>query len=304
MPRWSFARAGSGALCLAVGCCLSPPSQAAEYALGAYLLGLTIPMSGYIPPPGFYFSNTYLLYQGSGNLYPKTRVTYNFVADVAILAWISEEKLFGASIGVAATVPFVGDRNRYLVNQTTATQSAINSIGDSELSAVLGWHAGDNNWCLIVTGFMPTGNYDPARIVQTGLHRPALDIKGAYTFLSYETGLEASAALGMTFNAPNTATNYQSGAELHFEWALNEHLPFGAALGVGGFFYQQVTSDGGVGDLNGAFKGRIAAVGPLVSYTLKAGPQEVTLSGRWFHEFAAQNRVSGDLIFASLSFPF
>ncbi len=99
----------------------------------------------------------------------------------------------------------------------------------------------------------------------------------------------------------NTATNYQSGAELHFEGALNEHFPFGLAAGVGG--YKQWTPDGGSGDMVGAFRGRVAAIGPLLSYTFKEGTQEVTLSGRWFHEFDITHRVQGNSILASLSFP-
>jgi hypothetical protein len=43
-----------------------------------------------------------------------------------------------------------------------------------------------------------------------------------YTYLGLRTGLELTGALGLTLNAPNTVTNYQSGAELHFEWALNQ----------------------------------------------------------------------------------
>jgi hypothetical protein len=79
----------------------------------------------------------------------------------------------------------------------------------------------------------------------------------------------------VTLNGRNTATNYQSGAELHFEWAVNQHFPFGLAAGVSGFFYQQVTDDHGSGAQLGAFRGRVAAVGPLLSYALKAGAQEV-----------------------------
>ncbi len=96
---------------------------------------------------------------------------------------------------------------------------------------MLGWQAGDQHWRLVVSGFVPTGDYDAGRIAQTSLNRPALDIKGAYTFLSLETGLEASAALGVTVNGINTATNYQSGAELHFEWSLSQFLPFGLSVG-------------------------------------------------------------------------
>jgi hypothetical protein len=176
-------------------------------------------------------------------------------------------------------------------------------VADTEYSAILGWHAGEQHWNVILTGFAPTGNFDPNRVVQTSLNRPALDLRGAYTYLSLQTGLEVTGALGLTLNAPNTATNYQSGEELHFEWAANEHLPLGLAAGVGGYFIQQVTNDHGSGDQFGAFRGRVAAVGPLLSYALKAGAQEVDFSARWFHEFATQNRVRADLIYASFSFP-
>jgi hypothetical protein len=86
----------------------------------------------------------------------------------------------------------------------------------------------------------------------------------------------------------NTATDYQSGDELHFEGALNEHFPFGLATGVGGYYFQQLTADGGSRDRVGAFRGRVTAIGPFLSCTIKAGTQEVTLSGRWFHEFDAK----------------
>lgn len=134
------------------------------------------------------------------------------------------------------------------------------------------------------------------------MNRPALNIKAGYTYLSLQTGFEASAALGITLNMINTATDYQSGEELHFEAALNEHLPFGLAAGLGGYYYQQITPDGGSGDKIGAFMGRVAAIGPLLSYTFKAGAQELTLSGRWFHEFDVSHRVQGNSVFGSLSF--
>jgi hypothetical protein len=73
-------------------------------------------------------------------------------------------------------------------------------------------------------------------------------------------------------------------------------------LGVGGYYYQQITADGGSGDSVGAFRGRVAAIGPLLSYTFKAGAQELTLSGKWFHEFDVAHRVQGNSVFASLSF--
>ena len=136
---------------------------------------------------------------------------------------------------------------------------------------------------------------------ESTLNWPGFNIKGGYTFLS-ETGTELSAAAGVTFNLRNTATNYQSGDELHIEAALNHHFPFGLAVGAGAIFYQQITGDYGSGARLGSFIGRDAGVGPLLAYTLKAGEQEVTFSGKWFHEFAVRHRVRGDIIFASFSF--
>lgn len=298
--RRAFKKA-SGAACLAASFVAVQPSEATEYGFSEYFLGLTIPMSGYVPPPGVYFWDTFLLYQGSS-----PTLDSNLVIDIAQAGYFLNTSLSGATFGFVATIPFIGDRNSVPVSFTDSPgirrTAEIASIADTDYSAVLGWHAGDNNWCVVLTGFAPTGNYNPNRFVQTGLNRPSLDIKGAYTFLSLQTGTEVSGALGMTFNAVNTATNYQSGAELHFEWALNQHFPFGLAAGAGGFLYQQMTNDYGSGNHVGPFRGRVAAAGPLLSYTLKAGAQEVTLSGRWFHEFAVEHRERGDTIFASLNF--
>ena len=317
MTTWTTMRTVSGAICLAGILSMGEPAQATEFGVSQYILGLTLPMTGYTPPPGVYFWDTFALYQADGNLLPatgsrsSTRVTKNVVADIAIVGWFPDFKLFGADPGFAVTVPFGSVRATADFTVAAPMRPAqrfgrtgeIAGIGDTEYSAILGWHAGEQHWNVMVTGFAPTGNFDPNRLVQTGLNRPALDLRGAYTYLGLQTGLELTGALGLTLNAPNTVTNYQSGAELHFEWAVNQHFPLGLAAGVGGFFSQQVTNDHGSGDQLGAFRGRVAGVGPLLSYALKAGAQEVDFSARWFHEFAVQNRLRGDLIYASLAFP-
>ncbi|MGH6799891.1 MAG: SphA family protein [Methylocella sp.] len=296
-------RTACGVICLAGNLFMDLPAKATEFGFNAYILGLTLPMSGYTPPPGVYFWDTFVLYQGGGNLFPatgstsSTRITRNIVADIAIVGWVPDFKLFGADPGFAVTVPFAS--NRVTVNSRA---DEIVSIADTEYSAILGWHAGEQHWNVVLTGFAPTGNFNPNRFSLTSLNHPALDLKGDYTYLSLQTGLEVTGALGLTLNAPNTATHYQSGEELHFEWAVNQHFPFGLAAGVGGYFYQQVTDDHGSGATFGAFRGRVAAVGPLLSYALKAGAQEVDFSARWFHDFAVQNRFRGDLIYAGFSF--
>jgi hypothetical protein len=284
------------------------PLRAAEYGFQNFILGLATPLAGYTPPPGLYFRDEFFLYHGSfdakGGL-----ATYNIVANAGIVAWYPDWNVFGGSPGFAAVVPYIGVRNKFRFGAENtqsfheSTQSA-NALGDTEYCAILGWHEGEHHWNVMVTGFMPTGHNTPGVISITGLNRPAVDFRGAYTYLGLETGLELTGALGVTVNAMNDNTNYRTGAELHFEWAAEQHLPFGLYFGATGWIYQQLTGDTGLGAVDGAYIGRAFAVGPSVGYTIKAGPQEIKLSGRWYHEFLVKNRPSGDAIFASLDFRF
>jgi hypothetical protein len=308
----------AAALCLAGGLAAAP-AQAAEYGLGDYLLGYSIPLIGYTPPAGLYYSDTFYLYSGSASANLKiplgrqigAGLTYQFAVNISQVSWVTDLKALGGSIGFAAIIPYGSDMNTagvaftgpLGVNRQLGVSQQVHALGDTAYATFIGWEAGEHHWNLTLTGFAPTGDYSSTSLAITGLNRPAVDLKAGYTFLS-TTGIEVSAGLGMTINAVNAATNYQSGEELHFEWALNEHLPFGLSAGVGGYFYQQVTNDGGQGDEHlGAFKGRVAAVGPLASYTIKTAESQVVLSARWFHEFDVKNRVRGDSIFASLAFP-
>ena len=104
-------RATCGAFCLAGGALAVQPSQAAEYGLGNYLLGLSLPMSGYTPPPGLYFSDSFYFYRGSaGNsvTFPRGRivaagVTEKFAVDIATLAWFTNVDVIGATFGLGIT---------------------------------------------------------------------------------------------------------------------------------------------------------------------------------------------------------
>ncbi|WP_374308370.1 transporter [Methylocella sp.] len=310
---WTLARLALALLPLGA----AAPAGAVEYGLSLYQLGLVTPSPGVTPPPGLYFYDVFAYYRGSGELHEHarvpdpTRVTYKITGDLAIFALYTDFELFGGTLGFATTnavgaqqtsvaTPYVDAQG---VPSVLRASREINGFADSELTALLGWRAGDNHFKLYVSGFIPTGNYDPARIAQTGLNRPALDVKGAYTFIGSDTGFEASAALGMTLNATNVKTDYTSGAELHFEWTLGQHLPQGLFLGVGGYFYQQVTPDSGPGAIYGGFEGRVAAAGPVVSYRLRLDGQEAYFSAKWYHEFANYNRVAGDVLFATMGFP-
>ncbi|WP_395664442.1 transporter [Methylocella sp.] len=312
-----FARSLATSICVVAPLFGATGARGVEYGLSLYQLGLVAPSAAVAPAPGFYFWTTYLLYHGAGNLYEHAahpspaRVSYDISANIAIFAWYSDIELLGGRIGVATT--------NAIGSETTGTsywgvdglgaprlfaaQQGVSGFADSELTGILSWRSQDNHYKLTVSGFFPTGNYDPSRLAQTGLNRTALDVKGAYTFLGSTTGFEVSAALGLLLNGANSRTDYQSGAELHFEWSIGQHLPQGLYVGVGGYALQQVTPDAGAGAVYGGFKGRVAAAGPVLAYRYAQQGAEFTLSAKWYHEFANLNRVRGDMIYATLGFP-
>jgi len=67
--------------------------------------------------------------------------------------------------------------------------------------------------------------------------------------------------------------------------------------------YQQLSGDSGSGNKVGAFKSRVAALGPEIGYVVKFNGRAAYAGLRGYREFGAQNRVEGYAVFATLSIP-
>jgi hypothetical protein len=88
---------------------LTQPVQATEYGFSDYGLGYGIPMSGYTPPPGVYFSDTFYLYSASASAnvnFPFGNITaaginVNFITNTAATAWYTDVKILGGTLGFA-----------------------------------------------------------------------------------------------------------------------------------------------------------------------------------------------------------
>jgi len=193
----------------------------------------------------------------------------------------------------------------------TLTQPALNvgrsdSItGGTDLYpfASLSWTKGNDNWMTYLTGDIPVGAYQSSRLANLGIGHGAIDAGGGYTYLNDKTGLEFSAVAGVTYNWENTHTNYKNGIDSHLDWAISQFLSANWEIGVAGYVYYQLTGDSGSGDRVGAFKSRVASVGPEVGYAFKFGGQPAYVNLRGYWEFWAQNRVQGYALFATLSMP-
>jgi hypothetical protein len=162
-------------------------------------------------------------------------------------------------------------------------------ITDLNPTLTLKWARGVHNTMLYTMGGQPAGTYDASRLANLGSGHWSLDAGGGYTFLDPRKGLEASAALGFTFNGENSSTDYQSGVSTHLDWAASRVASERFHIGVVGYVYEQVTPDSGPGATLGDYQSRVLGIGPQAGWF--PGEWYVNLKGYW--EFAAQNRPQG-----------
>ncbi len=107
---------------------------------------------------------------------------------------------------------------------------------------------------------------------------------------------------GFSFNFENTETNYTTGNEFHFEWAIGREIATGLVIGVVGYDYRQLTGDSGSGATLGPLKGSVDAIGAGLTYTTLVNKTPLILSLRHYHEYNAENRWEGNSTLATATF--
>jgi hypothetical protein len=95
------------------------------------------------------------------------------------------------------------------------------------------------------------------------------------------------------FNFENTETDYKTGNEFHFEWAVGREVLPGVVFGLVGYDYRQLTGDSGSRAHLGPFKGTVDAIGLGASGTTLLGAMPVIINVRGYKEFNAENRWEG-----------
>jgi hypothetical protein len=176
-------------------------------------------------------------------------------------------------------------------------------VGDLVIAPIiLGWHVGNFHIIALNNVYIPVGDYDSSRILNTGLNRWAVEPMVLATWLHPKIGTEFSMALGYTVNLRNYATKYQTGNELHLEWFAGQHFTKWLGVGLAGYFYQQVTGDTGAGARLGAFQGQALAIGPCVTLNGTIAKRPIGLNLRYYDEVSTTNRLNGQSFFATLTF--
>jgi len=276
---------------------------ATEYAFSTYGLGGAAFGAGVTPPPGIYLTEAEAFYDARiGRTIKFDNVTLNAGAKVEAFAsatnllYVPERKLFGGNLGFALTVP-VGhiDVEATIGLGPLATARNVDGwgLGDMVGRAQLGWQHGEFAHMIYVQAVAPTGRWEAGFSPIIGLHRPGIDTGWAFTWTDKSKKLQLNGAAGVTFNFENTATDYKSGNEFHWEWAAGFELIPGFVAGIVGYDYRQLTGDSGSGANLGPLKGSVDAIGPGISYTTLIGTTPFILNARRYQEFNASNRWEG-----------
>ena len=288
------------AAALALGALLlgSEPAAATELGGGAYPNGAEDFMAGAAPPPGTYFINYFDYYSAHGfrgndgkNLFPFRADVY---ANTFRLIHITDKKILGGFWGVHMFIPLV----KMDVHRSPFGHGSEEGLGDIIVDPfILTWHG--KNWHALtgVDIYCPTGEYDRNRPAKIGRNYWTFEPVVAGTYIT-DSGVELSAKFMYDFNTRNNDTDYRSGQEFHVDYTVAQKLgPF--SLGVGGYYYQQTTSDHatGGGELG---KGMTIALGPELKYDYK----NMGFSVKYDFEVESYNRPQGNNLWAKFIYAF
>jgi hypothetical protein len=274
-------------------------AQATEGASSYYFPGSSAAFAVAVAPePGFMAVSQTLFYSGrASKAVLGGRVSFELEAE-AFYEYLGgfhtfEKPFLGSRLQVGIVVP-VGHADVEAALGPKSVSGNKTGIGDTVMSAALYWRKGNFHTKLVESIFVPTGEYGTGDLANVGRNYWGFDTALAVTWLNAGTGTEISVTPGILFNTKNTATDYKSGNEFHVDFAVNQFLAQNLALGLHGYYYRQVSGDGGSGAKLGSFEGESFGMGPALLWMPKAGKGNLSVIAKWLHDVHQENRMHGD----------
>lgn len=270
-------------------------------------------------PAGFYVRND-VIYTG-GKVGAVSRG--NFILDevkqdvwvnALKLLYVHDEELLGGHWGVVLGLPYVMDVTisaDVLLPLSYAFDGSGSGLSDPYVYGFINWKVDEFSYFTTgLTLFSDFGSYNADKIINMGRNYISVDPVVSYTYLNIENGREFSVTGGIMFNTKNKETEYKTGAELHIDFIFAQHFPNGMALGLNGYYYDQISDDEGDVIANiplatEGFKSSGYGVGPAFLWSIKredANP--ITVIAKWVHDLDNTNRLDADVVIVSAAFKF
>lgn len=291
-----------------------------------YPNGVEAFLIGIAPPPGFYIKD-YNYYYTADKLKDNHGHTLKLATDgeeldrvtvygtIPRVIWISKFQILGGFWGMHLFVPILHvdfKLDAMTPGGPIKIKEDRTGVGDLIFSPFIWSYHSKDGLLHIVSAldmYLPTGPYRRDRAVNIGKNfwtfEPVFAITG---FLPQHKNLSASIKLMYDFNTNNNDVMGPSGQsmrrtpgqEFHFDYGIEYALTKDFRVGIGGYFYQQVTDDKIDGERVSHEKSRAFAVGPGVWYNYK----------RWFfdlhgnYEMAVRNNPQGWTGLLSITYAF
>jgi hypothetical protein len=174
-------------------------------------------------------------------------------------------------------------------------------FGNPEIGlAYLAYHKGALHWWYGFDFYTPGFQYKKNDPLNIGQHNWATVPLGAISWLPGHGRTEVSSRLQYIVNYTDSATNYRSGNEFTWEFDGMHNITHNIAIGVNGYWYNQVTNDqlniAMAGDGN---RGRDVAIGPEI----RAHLRHLALIAKYQKDTLVQNRPSGNMFWVQMGLP-
>jgi hypothetical protein len=289
-------------------------AAAAEGAMSHYLPGLAGDIAIAISPkPGLQVANSLFYQTGDiGTAVLQGLVNLGLDLDLFLslvgVTYTFDAPALGGTYTIGVVIPFgyghleaglTGPRRTFRVRDDTFDLSDIFIIPFQ-----MNWNIGNFHMKLAQAIIAPTGGYDLDNRINLGRNYWSFDTVAALTWLYTETGTEFSIQPGIMLNTENNKTDYKTGAEFHLDFAANQFLSETFAIGLRGYYYNQVTGDSGAGALLGDFKSQSVGLGPGFVWIPKFADGKLTILGKWMHDVYADNRFESDYFTLGIAWKF
>ena len=298
------------ALALIAGCCAYPSSSGAvEGGQSIWLHGITGFGAAVVPAQGVYYTNVTWASDVSINqeiTLGRQRVEsldIKATANISMPIFTHDIEALGARFRALAAIPFVGLDGRFQVRGASNEHDNKLGLGDVIIEPfAFGWHEDDLfgaegldlHYMPGFLVFIPVGQYQRNETLNPGKNRWGFQPFLSWTLLHQQTGLEASQRLMYTSYLKNSKTQYESGSEFHFDYAIGKHFDNGLTAGIFGYFVTQVSGDSGQGATLGDFQGRSWGIGPMIQYSRLVYGLPFSVAARYQKTMLHRNRVDDD----------
>jgi hypothetical protein len=304
--QWPNLAAGviSSALLIAT---VGTEALAAEGGSSHYLPGAGGDIFLAVPPePGFQTANTVWYQTGDVGQtvlegLVEVGVDLDLFLNITSLTYTFEQPVLGGRYTVGAAIPFGyadmdGTLTGPLGGRFGFSDDSFNLSDIALIPFQMNWSTGPWSFKLSESIIAPTGGYSTSdsNLVNLGRNYWSFDTVAAVTWFNPGSGTEVSVAPGIMVNTENNDTDYKTGTEFHVDFVANQFLSPSFALGVRGYYYDQLSGDSGRGARLGDYKSESFGVGPGFVWIPEFGGGRLSILGKWMHDFSADNRFESD----------